>query len=349
MIPQQQTRGQASPDTASWQQALSDLVTDPRELLEFLELDPSLLPAALLADRDFRLRVPRAFLGRMRRGDPDDPLLRQVLPTGAEAGVIPGYSSDPLAEHRHTRAAGLLQKYQGRVLVIAAGACAVNCRYCFRRHYPYGDNTPGTEQWQHLLATVADDTSIEEVILSGGDPLMVSNRRLSWIANELAAIPHVTRLRVHTRLPVVIPARVDDSLPSILAGTRLAAVLVIHANHANELDEDVRQAMARLADAGITLLNQSVLLRGVNDSANALADLSHRLLACRVMPYYLHLLDRVAGAAHFDVPETEATALLRDLAGRLPGYLLPRLVREIPGQPGKTPIPFAGQPEANKQ
>lgn len=344
MIPQQQTRGQASPDTASWQQALSDLVTDPRELLALLDLDPSLLPAALLADRDFRLRVPRAFLGRMRRGDPADPLLRQVLPAGEEAAVVPGYSGDPLAEHRHARAAGLLQKYQGRVLVIAAGACAVNCRYCFRRHYPYDDNTPDTEQWKRLLANVADDASIEEVILSGGDPLMVSNRRLSWITSELAAIPHVTRLRVHTRLPVVIPARVDDALPSILAGTRLAPVLVIHANHANELDEDVRLAMARLADAGITLLNQSVLLRGVNDSADVLAELSRRLLACRVLPYYLHLLDRVAGAAHFDVPETEAATLLQDLAGRLPGYLLPRLVREIPGQPGKTPIPFTGQP-----
>lgn len=340
MIPQPETHGQASPDTASWQQALSDLVTDPRELFEVLDLDPSLLPAALVATRDFRLRVPRTFLARMRRGDPADPLLRQVMPIGEEQASIPGYSGDPLAEHRHTREPGLLQKYRGRVLVIAAGACAVNCRYCFRRHYPYEDNTPDTAQWQQLLATIAADPSIEEVILSGGDPLMVSNRRLAWIVSELAAIPHLTRLRVHTRLPVVIPARVDDALPAILAGSRLAPVLVIHANHANELDEDVRRAMGRLTQAGITLLNQSVLLRGVNDSADALADLSNRLLACRVMPYYLHLLDRVAGAAHFDVPETEATTLLRDLAGRMPGYLLPRLVREIPGRPGKTPVTF---------
>lgn len=338
MIPQPQTRGQASPDTLSWQQALADLLTDPRELLTLLDLDPGLLPGALLADRSFRLRVPRAFIARMRKGDPADPLLRQVLPLGSELDSVPGYQGDPLAESRHTRQPGLLQKYHGRVLVISTGHCAVNCRYCFRRHYPYDQNTPDTGQWQQLLAEVAGDPTIEEVILSGGDPLMVSNRRLAWIIHELAAIPHLARIRVHSRLPVVIPARVDSALPGILAGSRLDPVLVIHANHAREMDDEVARAMARLSDAGVILLNQSVLLRGVNDSTEALADLSTRLVACRVMPYYLHMLDPVAGAAHFDVPETEARQILNSLSARLPGYLVPRLVREVPGQPGKTPL-----------
>lgn len=326
--------------TARWQQALSDCITAPHELLDLLGLDHTLLPAALAADRAFRLRVPRDFVRRMQPGNPADPLLRQVLPLGEELVVAPGYSGDPLAERDHQRGPGLLQKYRGRVLVIAAGACAVNCRYCFRRHYPYEDNTPDTTRWEALLAELAADPTVEEVILSGGDPLLVSNRRLAWIVERLAAIPHLQRLRVHTRLPVVIPDRVDEQLPALLAGTRLRPVLVIHANHPQEIDDEVAAAMERLAAAGITLLNQAVLLRGVNDDADVLAGLSHRLFAARVLPYYLHLLDPVAGAAHFDVPEPEAMALVRDLAARLPGYLVPRLVREIPGQPGKTPVLF---------
>ena len=305
-----------------------------------LGLDPGLLPAALAADASFRLRVPREFVARMRHGDAQDPLLRQVLPLGEELAETAGYTGDPLDESRHTRDAGLLQKYRGRVLVIVSGACAINCRYCFRRHFPYDDNTPDTAHWQQLFATLAADPTIEEVILSGGDPLMVSNRRLAWIVNELAAIPHLSRLRIHTRLPVVIPARVDDELVDILAGSRLTPVVVIHANHANELDDAVAAAMARLAAGGISLLNQSVLLRGINDSVEALAALSRRLLACRVLPYYLHLLDPVAGAAHFNVPEAEAGDLMRALAAQLPGYLMPRLVREIPDRPAKTPVPF---------
>lgn len=341
MIPQADTPGQTIlPRSSRWQQALSDCITDPRELLAVLGLDLALLPAALAADRSFRLRVPRDFVSRMRHGDPADPLLRQVLPLGEELLEAAGYSGDPLAEQQHRRGPGLLQKYRGRVLVIAAGACAVNCRYCFRRHYPYEDNTPDTARWEELLAELAADPGVEEVILSGGDPLLVSNRRLSWIVARLAAIPHLQRLRVHSRLPVVIPDRVDEHLPGILAGSRLQAVLVVHANHPNEIDEGVAAALRRVAGAGVTVLNQAVLLRGVNDSADALAGLSHRLFAARTLPYYLHLLDPVAGAAHFDVDEERASALLRELAARLPGYLLPRLVREIPGRPAKTPVPF---------
>lgn len=328
----------AAVPATNWQRALADLVTDPHELLALLDLDPALLPGALAAHHSFNLRVPREFVARMRRGDPADPLLRQVLPLGEELADTPGFSGDPLAEAQHTRAPGLLQKYQGRALVIVAGACAINCRYCFRREFPYADHTPDTRHWEQLFALIAADPSLDEVILSGGDPLLVSNRRLAWIAARLAEIPHLTRLRIHTRLPVVIPARIDTDLPGILAGTRLTPVMVIHANHANELGDEAARAMHRLADAGITLLNQSVLLRGVNDTVPALTDLSHRLLACRVLPYYLHLLDRVRGTAHFEIGESAAVQLMRELAAGLPGYLLPRLVREIPGQPGKTHI-----------
>lgn len=323
-----------------WQQALSDCIEDPRELLATLGLDLALLPSALAAGREFRLRVPRDFVRRMEPGNPADPLLRQVLPLGEELTETTGYSGDPLAEARHRRGPGLLQKYCGRVLVIAAGSCAVNCRYCFRRHYPYEDNTPDTARWEALFAELAADPSIEEVILSGGDPLLLSNRRLSWIVGKLAEIPHLQRLRVHTRLPVVIPDRVDQELPGILAGSRLQPVLVVHANHPREIDDAVASGLHRLADARVRLLNQAVLLKGVNDNTAALAGLSKALFAARTLPYYLHLLDPVAGAAHFDIDEARGQALLRDLAASLPGYLVPRLVREIPGQPGKTPLPF---------
>ncbi len=341
MIPQpDQPRQTILPERSRWQHALSDCIEDPRELLETLGLDLALLPAALAADRQFRLRVPRDFVRRMEHGNPADPLLRQVLPLGDELTAVAGYSGDPLAEAHHRRSPGLLQKYRGRVLVIAAGSCAVNCRYCFRRHYPYENDTPDTARWEAMFAELAADPSIEEVILSGGDPLLVSNRRLSWIVVQLADIPHVQRLRVHTRLPVVIPDRVDEILPGILAGSRLQPVLVIHAIHPRVIDAHVSTALLRLADAGIQLLNQAVLLRGVNDDAASLVGLSKALFAARTLPYYLHLLDPVAGAAHFEVDEARASALLRELAATLPGYLVPRLVREIPGQPGKTPLPF---------
>ncbi|MFZ5723732.1 MAG: EF-P beta-lysylation protein EpmB [Pseudomonadota bacterium] len=343
MIPQaafSRHDGSGPAATARWQQALSDCITDPQELLGLLALDPALLPAALAADRSFRLRVPRDFVRRMQPGNPRDPLLRQVLPLGEELLAAEGFSGDPLAERQHRRGPGLLQKYRGRVLVIAAGACAVNCRYCFRRHYPYEDNTPDSARWEQILAELAADSSIDEVILSGGDPLLVSNRRLSWIVRQLDDIPHLQRLRIHTRLPVVIPDRVDEALPGLLTAGRLRPVMVVHANHPQEIDAAVRGAMERLAAAGVTLLNQAVLLRGVNDEPAALEGLSRALFAARVLPYYLHLLDPVAGAAHFEVPEEQALVLMRELTASLPGYLVPRLVREIPDRPAKTPVVF---------
>ncbi|OGI46169.1 MAG: EF-P beta-lysylation protein EpmB [Candidatus Muproteobacteria bacterium RIFCSPHIGHO2_01_FULL_65_16] len=319
----------------AWQEELSRAVTDPAELLQILRLGTGLLPAARAAARVFPLRVPRGYIARMRPGDPADPLLRQVLPLGAELEPVAGFGPDPVGDLAAVAARGVLHKYRGRVLLIATGACAVNCRFCFRRHFPYGGAAAATDRWREALAYIAADDSIAEVILSGGDPLMLADRRLGEFARALAAISHVRRLRLHTRLPIVLPERVDDGLLAWLGGTRLQAVVVVHANHANEIDSTVRAALARLRDGGAALLNQSVLLRGVNDSVVALADLSVALFDAGAQPYYLHLLDRVQGAAHFAVDEAAARALMSDLNARLPGYLVPRLVRELPGAPAK--------------
>lgn len=321
-----------------WQQLLAQAVSDPAELVALLGLDRSLLPAARAAAGTFPLRVPRGFVARMRPGDPADPLLRQVLPLGEELAQVPGYSDDPVGDLRARRGPGVLQKYQGRVLLTATGACGVHCRYCFRRHFPYAEENPRRAHWEAALDAVRADPSIREVILSGGDPLSLSDASLAEIAAALEAIPHIGRLRIHTRQPVVLPERVDDRLLAWLTASRLQKVVVIHANHAREIDTHVHDAMKRLADTGASLLNQSVLLKGVNDSPEALAGLSEALFAAGVLPYYLHLLDKVRGAAHFDVPETRARQLMAALRARLPGYLVPRLVREDPGAPSKTPI-----------
>ncbi len=322
-----------------WQNELADIIRSPEELFALLELDPTQLPAALAASRDFALRVPRAFAERMRKGDPEDPLLRQVLPLGDELQGAPGYSQDPLGEAAANPHPGLIHKYHGRVLLIVSGGCAINCRYCFRRHFPYADNNPGRARWQAALDYIAADDSITEVIYSGGDPLNAPDRQLAWLTERVAAIDHVQRLRIHTRLPVVLPNRIDEDCLRWLTDHRLKTALVIHSNHPRELDDSVGAALNRLRQAGITLLNQAVLLRGINDRVETLAELSERLFEWGVLPYYLHLLDPVAGAHHFDVPDTEARGLIDALRARLPGYLVPRLVREIAGEPNKTPVP----------
>jgi EF-P beta-lysylation protein EpmB len=319
-----------------WQQLLSHTVDDPAELLRVLELPDDLLPAAIAAAGDFALRVPRPYLDRIRKGDPQDPLLRQVLPLGAERLTVPGYVTDPLAEAAANHQGGLIHKYRGRVLLILTGACAINCRYCFRRHFPYDDNRLGPEQWREVLDYLRRHTEVNEVIFSGGDPLATSDRRLARMVTDLAEIPHLSRIRVHSRLPVVIPQRITPALVEALTGTRLQSLMVLHANHAREIDDAVAQAVARLKTAGVTVLNQAVLLRGVNDSVEALRALSECLFAAGVLPYYLFVLDAVAGAAHFNVPDDEARALVTALQAELPGFLLPRLAREIPGRPSKT-------------
>ncbi len=274
----------------------------------------------------------------MRRGDLADPLLRQVLPVGAENADIDGFTVDPLHEEAAAVVPGLLHKYHGRALLVTTGACAVHCRYCFRRHFAYDDLPRGRRWWDAAVAAVATDPTLAEVLLSGGDPLTLPDGQLAALVADLARIPHLSRLRVHTRLPVVLPERVDDHLLAWLTGSRLRPVVVIHANHPQELSPAVLAACGRLRQAGVTVLNQAVLLAGINDHADVLVALSEGLFAAGVLPYYLHQLDRVAGTAHFSVPDARAIALLDDVAARLPGYLVPRLVREEPGRRGKTPL-----------
>ncbi len=318
-----------------WKNALADAVRDPAELLALLELPRQLLPAAQAAAALFPLRVPRGFIARMRKGDPDDPLLRQVLPLGEELVPTPGFTTDPVGDLDASALPGVLHKYRNRMLLVATGACAVHCRYCFRRHFPYGEAIAAKQQWRTALDYIAADDTIEEVILSGGDPLLLDDARLESLVDGLEQIHHVRRLRLHSRVPVVLPERIDAALLGWLRRTRLQPVVVIHANHPRELDDSVAQTLAPLRATGTTLLNQTVLLRGVNDDVDTLHRLSVRLHECGVLPYYLHLLDRVAGAAHFDVPEARAIALWEELRRQLPGYLIPRLAREQAGAPYK--------------
>jgi EF-P beta-lysylation protein EpmB len=323
-----------------WRSHLADAVRDPGELLELLELDAETLgcEATAGASRRFPLRVPRGFVARMRSGDPEDPLLRQVLPVRAEEDEVVGFTTNPVGELGLIRGDGLMSKYHGRALVVATGVCAVHCRYCFRRHFPYDDERSDDGRYTGAVATVAGDSTIEEVILSGGDPLILPDDRLAALTTSLGGIPHVRRLRIHTRMPVVLPERVDEALIEWLTACPVPVVVVIHANHPNEIDGAVERALGALAAAGVSLLNQAVLLRGVNDRAEVLAELSRRLIDCGVLPYYLHLLDRVAGAAHFEVDEARALEILDTLQATLPGYLVPRLVREIEGAPSKVVV-----------
>jgi EF-P beta-lysylation protein EpmB len=320
-----------------WRRAYRDAVTDPLELLAMLDLGD--LAARLPADcRDFPMRVPRGFVARMRRGDPDDPLLRQVLPLDEEYRPMPGFGTDAVGDLSSRGARGLLHKYEGRALLVATGSCAIHCRYCFRRHFPYGDEIAAADGWRDALAYLDARPDVSEVILSGGDPLSLATSKLSELTLALHRRPAVRRLRLHTRLPIVLPERVDAELVDWVAALPWPVVVVVHANHGQELSGEVGSALGRLRRAGARLFNQSVLLRDVNDDVAALAELSERLFECGVQPYYLHQLDRVAGAAHFEVDDARARTLHDGLRGRLPGYLVPQLVRETAGAASKLPL-----------
>ena len=327
-----------TPSREDWLQQLADVVTEPNELLQILALDQHAeLAQGADARRLFALRVPRAFIARMKKGDEQDPLLLQVLTSRQEFIDAPGYSTDPLDEQNNV-VPGLLHKYKNRALLLVKGGCAVNCRYCFRRHFPYQDNQGNKRNWQAALEYIAAHPELDEIIFSGGDPLMAKDHELAWLVAELEKIPHLRRLRIHSRLPVVIPARITDVLCQLLGETRLQVLLVTHINHAQEIDDALRNAMHKLKRAGVTLLNQSVLLRGVNDNAQTLATLSNALFDAGILPYYLHVLDKVQGAAHFFVSDEEARALMRNLLPLVSGYLVPKLAREIGGEPSKTPL-----------
>ncbi len=321
-----------------WQQILSSAISEPAELIRRLQLPEALLPAMESAHRDFQLRVPEPWLQRIEPGNPEDPLLLQILPAAAEIRKVPGYVTDPLGEEAANQHQGLIHKYRGRVLLIVSGGCAINCRYCFRRHFPYADNQLGSNQWQQALQYLREDTSISEVIFSGGDPLATTDKRLTAMFHDLETIPHLKRLRLHTRLPVVIPQRITAELLEALSALRLQTVLVTHINHPRELDQDLISALSILRRSGITLLNQTVLLRAVNDCTSVLKQLSESLFEAGILPYYLHLLDPVAGASHFHVDEQQARRLVGGLCDQLPGYLVPKLVRELAGASAKVPV-----------
>jgi len=325
-----------------WQQAWREAVREPRELLALLGLQEVALGVSDAAAAQFPLRVPRSFVARMRHGDPHDPLLRQVLPLDAELRPAPGFDVDAVGDGAARVGQGVIHKYEGRALLVTTGSCAVHCRYCFRRHFPYAEETAAANGWREAIAAVRADSSIEEVLLSGGDPLSLSTSKLVELTDALRAIPHVRRLRLHTRLPIVLPERVDAELCAWLSSLPWPVAVVVHANHANEFDAGVDAAMRALRDTGAVLLNQAVLLRGVNDDVDALAALAERGFAAGVLPYYLHQLDRVTGAAHFEVDDAAALALHAALVARQSGYLVPRLVREVAGDASKRAMTGSG-------
>jgi EF-P beta-lysylation protein EpmB len=325
------------PTSPRWQQVLRDAIRDVGELLDILELDPLATDWLQPGADEFPLLVPRSFVARMRKRDPDDPLLRQVLPAGNERAEHQGFTKDPLLEVPLAHD-GVMTKYPSRALLVTTSACPVHCRYCFRRHFPYESQQASRGDWSEALRVLKNRAGLREVILSGGDPLSLSNRRLRDLVSELETIESVTTVRIHSRFPIVIPERVDSELLALLEQTRLRTVLVVHCNHANEIDEAVASALDRVRATGTLLLNQSVLLRGVNDDADRLEALSYRLFESGVLPYYLHQLDRVAGAADFECDSTTALKLIANLRARVPGYLVPKLVQELPGELSKTPL-----------
>lgn len=324
------------PNTDNWILQLNNAITNPSELLTLLDLDPNLLPvSAKLAKQQFSLRVPQPFINRMEKGNWNDPLLLQVLNSEKELLSAPGFSQDPLKEHSSVLP-GLLHKYRNRALFITKTGCAINCRYCFRRQFPYAQNQGTKKNWREAIEYLQFHPKIDEIILSGGDPLMAKDKELDWLISELDSIKHIKRLRIHTRLAVVIPERITDWLCNRLATSRLQMILVTHINHPNEIDEPTANAMAKLKKHGVTLFNQSVLLRAINDDVATLSSLSNRLFDIGIIPYYLHVLDKIQGASHFLVTDQKAKALMNQLSKNLSGYLLPKLCREIGGEKSKT-------------
>lgn len=328
----------------SWQQQLAGAYRSPAALLDALNIAPQQIEAGISTDNPFAVLVPQSFVERMRSGDPHDPLLRQVLPLASEHQSAPGFVEDPLEESDSNPVPGMIHKYRNRVLLIAAGGCAVNCRYCFRRHFDYSANNPSRQQWQQAFDYIAQHPDIDEVIFSGGDPLLLSDRYLGSMIEQIADIPHLKRLRLHSRLPIVLPARITEGLCEQLSKTRLQALLVVHANHSHELNSETEQALQQLRSAGVVLLNQTVLLKGVNDCPQQLKALSEALFTQGVMPYYLNLLDKVSGTHHFYLPHAQALAIYRQLMASTSGYLVPKMVQEIPGHPAKQPVPCSLKP-----
>ncbi|WMY95272.1 MAG: EF-P beta-lysylation protein EpmB [Arsenophonus sp.] len=321
-----------------WIKQLNEAVKNHHELLKLLSLedDPELSSGAP-AHKLFPLRVPRPFIKKMKIGDPQDPLLRQVITLKSEFNLTPMFSVDPLNEQNNP-IPGLLHKYYNRILLLVKNSCAVNCRYCFRRYFPYKKNKGNKETWQIALNYIQQHKEVNEIIFSGGDPLMAKDHELDWLITQLERISHIKRLRIHSRLPVVIPKRITNTLCQRFYVSRLQIILVTHINHPNEIDNIFYDSMKKLKKTNVTLLNQSVLLRGINDNAHTLEQLSDKLFQNGILPYYLHLLDKVQGSAHFLVTEEEAKTIMKTLITRLSGYLVPKLTKEVAGKLHKIQI-----------
>lgn len=323
-------------NTTSWSQHLTQAITSLDDLIKSLGLSKDLITQGQDAQHSFKLLVPRPYLSRMEYGNPNDPLLLQILPNALETKSVIGYTKDPLEEADHNPQKAIVHKYKRRLLVITTGTCAVNCRYCFRRHFPYGDNQLAQAEWQSVINYLTAHPDVNEVILSGGDPLMMKDALLADKVRQIEALPQIKRLRIHSRLPVVIPARVCDDMFDWINKSRLDIIMVWHINHANEMDAELAQAAFKLKQAGVTLLNQGVLLKGINDSVEAQVNLSEAVFDAGILPYYMFTLDPVEGAAHFDITVEEAQKLMGKVAAELPGYLVPKLAKEIPGKTSKT-------------
>lgn len=314
----------------AWQQQLIDSKITLEQLAAFLGYSPEALGASTQAEKLFPLRATSAYLAKIKKNDLKDPLLLQILPQALETLPVSGYNADPLKEKEFNPVPGLLHKYRSRVLFVTTAACAIHCRYCFRRNFPYEENQPSQNAWALPLKYISEHTEIDEIILSGGDPLTLSDKLLANLIEKISAIPHVKRLRFHSRIPVILPERITPEFIRLFDNTRLQIIMVVHANHAHEIDTQTKDMAARLRQANIHLLNQTVLLKTVNDNAATLADLSHALFECGIQPYYLHLLDKVAGSAHFDIPLEKAKQIYTELQGLVSGYLVPKLVYEEP-------------------
>ncbi len=332
---------EATSGTRTWQEAVRCAIRQAQTLLSALGLPLDLYgnePETSATNHKFPLFVPWEFVARMQAGRADDPLLLQVLPRASERLDAPGFASDPVGDLDSEVVPGLLKKYRSRALMVTTGRCAVHCRYCFRREFPYDEVPKSPAAWQVAIDAIAADETVEEVILSGGDPLMLADSSLKWLVTQLNAIPHVVRLRIHSRTLVVIPQRICQELLEWIDLARMPVVMVTHINHPNEIDHALRSALGRLRDRRVMLLNQSVLLRDINDSVETLRQLSTGLLSAGVLPYYLHQLDRVRGAAHFEVPIEEGRRIVSELRTQMSGYGVPEYVAEIAGQASKTPL-----------
>jgi len=319
----------------NWQQQLSEAFNSIEDLCHYLHLPIDALPVSNTAATNFPIRVPLSFATCMEKGNSDDPLLKQVLPTQEELIAYPGFNNDPVGDLQAAAQTGVIHKYHGRVLLINTGSCAINCRYCFRRNFPYSELQLSKQSELAAINYIRQDRSLSEVILSGGDPLLLNDTRLAKLLEQLDDIEHIKRIRIHSRLPIVLPARITDEFIKTLQKSSKQIVIVVHCNHANEINNRVITAFNTLKAHGITLFNQSVLLKGVNDRVDTLCALSEKLFHHGVIPYYLHLLDKAAGTGHFEVTETQAVELIKEVQATLPGYLVPKLVKEVAGENSK--------------